>query len=246
MGIGSVATHVPGNHSDEGYNLPPLKVNKVIVQSDYRPDGQLFFTGLKGIKNRSEVRSATIDERIEALIRIVNEKHANDQVLVWCGLNKESEQAHKALDGSVEVKGSDSIDKKIESIEGWMDGDFRVMVTKPKIAGMGMNFQHAHVMVFLGIDDSWEAYYQAVRRMYRFGQKKPVQVYVIMSDIEQARFDNIKRKEKQANRMSAQLIKNVQQIEKDELAGLVDESFYHAEQEMVIPAWLKSVAMERV
>lgn len=206
--------------SDLGYDdgdfiLPPLTVEPVFVQSNYCPPGQLFFTGLKGIQDRIAVRRATLESRVNAAAEMVNSD--DDQWIVWCGLNPESHALSEAIPDSIEVSGSDNLDKKIHAIEGFQNGKYRVLVTKPKIAGFGMNFQHSHKMAFVGLSDSWESYYQCIRRQYRFMQEYPVEVYVFLADVEDAVWQNVMKKERQANRMSEQLIEHVKEFEKAEV-----------------------------
>jgi len=207
-------------YSDDGFALPELSIYPTFADCDYVPMGQLCFSGLKGITNRSAVRRATLRERVKLAAEIVNGDTA--QWLVWCGLNDESKMLTELIPGAIEVKGADSIDSKIASIESFQNGDSRVMVTKPKIAGMGMNFQNAHKMAFVGLSDSWEQYYQAIRRCWRFGQIEPVSVYVILATIEDAIWHNIQRKEQEAERMTKRLIQHVKEFERAEIANIVD------------------------
>lgn len=204
-------------YDDDGFILPPLNIESVIVTTNYRPDDQLFFTGLKGIQDRHRVRRETMPMRIEALAEMVNA--SDEQWIVWCGLNDESRMAMDAIDGAVEVKGNDKLEYKIETLENFQDKQIRVLVTKPKIAGFGMNFQQCHNMAFLGLNDSWESYYQAIRRCYRFGQKHPVAVRIVLGDVEQEIYHNVMEKERQAKEMASKLIDNVQQFEKAEITG---------------------------
>lgn len=202
-------------YSDEGYNLPALNVIPEFVDTDYKSEGTLFGTKLKGITDRSKVRKATVKERVKRAVEIVNK--SDEQWIIWCALNDEANLVKKQLKNAVNVQGSDSTDKKIKSIEDFQDGKIKVLITKPKIAGFGMNFQNAHNMIFLGINDSFESYYQCVRRCYRFGQTKPVNVYIVLSTAEQDILNNIQRKEQEAKMMSDNLIKNVQKYEIEEI-----------------------------
>jgi len=204
-------------YDDDGYDLPGLSIDAIYTRSNYRPEGQLFFTGLDGIQGRSEVRKSTIPEKLAALVEIVNAD--TDQWIVWCGLNDEQDEVSKVIPGCVSIYGHHSPEEKIDMIDEFLSGKARVLVTKPKIAGFGMNFQNAHKMAFMGLSDSFEAYYQCVRRCYRFGQQYPVTVKIVISEIEQEIYQNVLRKEKEANEMSKKLIENVQQYEKEELAG---------------------------
>jgi len=149
-------------YDDDGFILPALNIMPRFVKTDYAPEGQLFFTGLRGIQNRSEVRKATLDERVTEAARLVNSN--DEQWIVWCGLNDEQDSVAALIPDCVSVYGSMSLDAKIEAIEAFQDEQHRVLVTKASIAGFGMNFQHSHNMAFVGLSDSWEAYYQAIRR----------------------------------------------------------------------------------
>lgn len=206
------------SYDDNGFILPPLNINPVIVSSDYVPEDELFFTGLKGLQQRASIRRQTSVNKIQE----INKLTANDeQWLIWCGLDHESKLAKENIIDSVEVKGADSSDHKIESFEKFQDGQIRVLITKPKIGGFGMNFQNCHNIIFFGINDSWETFYQAVRRCYRFGQKYPVNVYVIISDIEIQIFENINKKATMAERMMNGLINEVKKYEMEELGKSV-------------------------
>ncbi len=202
-------------YDDDGFILPPLNIQTHFVHVDYVPAGQLMFTHLSGIQGRATIRKDTVTDKIAMLKSIVNGN--DEQWIIWTGLDEESKQATAALDGAVEVKGSDSMDYKVNTLEAFQDGKFRVLVSKVKICGFGMNFQNASHMVFLGMNDSWEYFYQAVRREYRFGQTHPVNVHVIMTDIETEIWYNIQRKEAMANRLRRGLIENVRVYEKEEL-----------------------------
>lgn len=216
-----------GPFSDEGYILPPLNIQKIITTSNYVPEGQLFFAGLKGVADRSKARKGTIDERVKAALEIINS--SDEQWIVWCGMNEESSTLARGIIDCVEVTGSDSPDKKIESIERFQDGKIRVLVTKPKIAGAGINLQNCHNMLFLGIGDSYEQYYQCIRRCYRFGQTSPVHAYIVLSDIEEEIFQNVMRKEEEAKKMSDQLIQHVQQFERAEIEQKQEQKFEYQE-----------------
>lgn len=202
-------------YDDDGFVLPPLNVRPIFVDVDYKPDDQLFFTKLKGIQDRHDVRRGTLEARLEVMADIVN--GSAEQFIVWCGLNQESKAAHKAIPDSVEVTGADSPEHKAELIEAFQDGNHRVLVTKGKIAGFGMNFQNAANMVFLGLNDSWEMYYQCIRRVWRFGQQSPVTVYIVLSEAEREIYDNVMKKELIAREMAAELIKNVKLFEEEDL-----------------------------
>lgn len=202
---------------DDGFILPPLNVYPIFIPVTYKPEGKLFFDSLKGIQERGKVRHETIDPKIKEAIEII----ASDpgQWIVWCGLNEESHKITPLIPDAVEIEGSDSPDYKAEMIEAFQDGKFRVLISKTKICGHGMNFQNAHNMLFLGLSDSWEAYYQAIRRQWRFGQKEPVNVWIVLSDVERAIYENVLRKEQIARSLHTELMNHVKNYELEELQG---------------------------
>jgi DNA modification methylase/superfamily II DNA or RNA helicase len=202
--------------NDDGFILPSLSINPVIVEVGYKPDDQLFWTGLKGVSDRAQVRRSTLHERVAAAKELIASN--SDQWIAWVGLNDEGRELYKILDDAVLIEGHQSPEEKAAAIEGFQDGQYRVMVTKPKIAGFGMNLQNAADMVFVGLSDSYEAYYQCIRRSWRFGQNNPVSAYVVLSDAEEAIFENVKRKEREADFMADNLIKNVSEYESEEIS----------------------------
>lgn len=208
-------------YSDAGYDLPPLKVSPVFIAVDYKPEDQLFFTGLSGIQDRHKVRVSTMDERIAKAVEIISD--SQEQWIVWCGLQSEADNIQKKLSGSVQVQGSDDAEYKSKTFESFQDGEYRILITKPKIAGFGMNFQNAHNMLFLGLSDSWEQFYQCIRREWRFGQLEPVNVWIVLSEAEREIYANVMQKEAVAKNMSAQLIRHIQKYEKDEIMNNNDE-----------------------
>jgi DNA modification methylase len=204
------------DYPDDGYNLPPLTVKPVFVPTDYKPDDTLFFMGLSGVTDRSKVRRETLAERVAEAAALVNGD--SEQWIVWCGLNDEGRALAAAIPDAVLVEGDQSVDEKIAAIEGFQDGKYRVMITKPRIAGLGMNLQNCHKMAFVGLSDSFESWYQCIRRCYRYGQQRPVEVFIVLSEIEDAIYENVMRKEREAERMSTKLIENVQEFERSEIA----------------------------
>lgn len=202
-------------YSDEGFILPPLKIHTHFVNTDYVPDGQLFFTHLKGITDRVSVRRTTLSVRLERLKSLIGK--SKDQWIIWTGLDNESRAVTETIKGAIEVTGSDPPDIKAQIFEEFQDGKHSVLVTKPRIGGFGMNFQNAHNTVFFGLNDSWETWYQCIRRQWRYGQTSPVNVHVILSEAEKSIYHNIMRKDAMATRLRKGLIAAVREIEKEEL-----------------------------
>lgn len=194
-----------GHPEEDGlYDLPPLTFRQHVVGVNESPEGQLFAVDLGGVGGRSRVRRSTLDARCERTAELVN---ANDDPwVVWCGLNDEADMLARLIPGAVNVQGNDTPETKAEQLMSFAHGEFRVLITKPSIAGMGLNFQHAAHMAFTGLSDSYEAYYQAVRRCWRFGQKRPVHVHIIVSELEQQIVANVQHKETEAARMTQALI----------------------------------------
>ena len=202
-------------YDDDGFILPPLNVQTHTVKTSESVAGDLFFSGLHGIAGRAKVRKSTIGERL-VLLKAAIESDSG-QWIVWCGLDSEAKAATEAIPGAVEVRGSHSPEYKAEKMEAFQDGKFRVLITKPKICGFGMNFQNANNMAFFGLNDSWETWYQCIRREYRYGQKLPVNVHVIISDKEECIYQNVMRKHAAAQRLRQGLIDHVKVYEKEEL-----------------------------
>lgn len=207
-------------YSDNGYELPELEIIPHYVKVEAAPEGQLFFTGLHGIGDRVKVRKSTAEERCKAAAELVNAE-PGEQWIVWCGLDDEQRMIEALIPDCVSVYGSQKPDVKAQALEDFQDGKFRVLVTKSRIAGYGMNFQNAARMAFVGLSDSWETYYQSIRRIYRFGQKRACKVYIVLSEIEDEIYQNVMSKETEAKRMSQKLIEHVQQYELAEVGRVV-------------------------
>ncbi|HXH11192.1 MAG TPA: DNA methyltransferase [Alphaproteobacteria bacterium] len=189
------------NPADLGYDgsafmLPPLEIREHVVETAWtRPDA-LFPGQLKGIADRADVRRQSISDRVRLVANLVN--NTDEQVIVWTGLNDEVDACLKAIPDAVSVNGTDPLDQKIERILGFRDGRYRVMVSKPKVAGFGLNLQNCHRQVFMGLGDSWQQYYQAIRRCWRYRQQHPVIVDIVVTDHEVGIVENVKRKERES------------------------------------------------
>lgn len=197
------------------YVLPQLNMFEHVVESEATTD--LFANIATGLLERNQARKESIDDRVAKCADIVNAD--NEQWVIWCHRNEEAEKLCKLIDGAVDVSGSDSIEHKEQSVNQFLDGSIRVLISKPKILGSGMNFQNCHNTAFVGLSDSWEQYYQAIRRFYRFGQTKEVNVHVISAESEGAVVANIKRKEEQNALMGAEMVKHMSESMKHEIFG---------------------------
>lgn len=206
--------------ADIGYDgsrfvLPKLTIRDVIVPTEWRRPGHLFAGDLQGITDRCSVRRQSVNDRVKAAADIAN--RAEGQVIVWCGLNDEASSVSDAVADSVEIRGTEEPSAKAEKILAFIDGKIRILVTKPKIAGFGMNFQNAHTMIFMGLSDSYESYYQCIRRCWRYGQVRPVDAYVVVTDHEEEIVENVRRKEREAEALSAEIITAAKEYEMEEL-----------------------------
>lgn len=190
---------------DEGYELPKLEIVERVVETNLKTAGMLFALPASSLEERREARKSSVNERVQLAIELANSN--KEQWLIWCGLNSESESVADGIPDAVEVTGSDSAEHKEESMMAFTRGEIRVLVSKVSICGYGMNWQNCHNQIFVGLSDSYEDFYQAIRRSWRFGQTKPVTAHVITSNLEQAVVENIKRKEREAETMAREMAK---------------------------------------
>ena len=164
-----------------------------------------------------------------------------EQWIIWCDLNDESAMLTDMIAASVEVRGTDKPEEKASALRSFADGDIRYLVTKPSIAGFGMNWQQCHNMIFVGLSDSYEAMYQSIRRCYRFGQEHPVNVHIVTSAAEGAVKANVERKEAQATAMKQNMVQYTKEILTREIHGTERIVIpYDPAVEMQIPEWLRS------
>lgn len=205
-------------YSDDGFILPPLNLHERQVEVEKCTEGMLFAMPAVTLQERQQARAASTEERAHEVAAIAASK-PKEQWIVWTNLNIESNLATKLIPGAVEVTGSDSIEKKEQSIREFIEGKIRVLVTKGSIFGFGTNLQHSHNMVLFGLSDSWEMFYQVIRRQWRFGQKKPVDCYIVTSTQEGAVVSNIKRKEADAQRMAEEMVNNMHELNQKEIKG---------------------------
>jgi hypothetical protein len=201
-------------YDQKGFDLPLLNYIEHKLKSKKSNYG-FFSMEVQTMEDRRRVRKETIQERCEFAAKLINE--SNEQWVIWCGLNEESQLLTKLINGAEEVAGATETDLREKRMLGFSSGKVYRLVTKPKIAGFGMNWQNCHNMAFVGLSDSWEQLYQATRRIWRFGQEYPVDCHIIIEEREGAVLSNIKRKDKQAQHMIKNMILHTQDIVKQEL-----------------------------
>jgi superfamily II DNA or RNA helicase len=203
-------------YSDEGFLLPPLYIHDLSVEQTKPDDGRLFAMPAATLQERRQARSGSVEDRAAEVARIVATK-PDEPWLIWANLNSESTAAFRVIDGSVEIYGAHEREQKEARMLSFANGEIRVLVSKPSICGHGMNWQHCPNVVFFGLSDSYEQFYQAVRRCWRFGQKKPVDCYIVTSSNEGAVTANIKRKEADAMAMAEEMVQNMHEINEAEI-----------------------------
>lgn len=183
-----------GDYSDEGFILPPLSERNVVVEVDESEgaDGTIFRNTTMSATGYQREKKATLEKRCRKAAEIVN--GLDGQAVVWCYRNDEADLLKQLIPDAVEVRGSDSVDAKEKAVEDFTGGRVRVLVSKPTMFGFGINMQQCHEVVFCGLDYSYESYYQAVRRCYRFGQKSPVTVYRVVGETELGILETIRGK----------------------------------------------------
>lgn len=228
-------------YSDDGFVLPPMQIAPVIVEGEYTVPGRLFADRLRGIVERSAVRRQTQAARVRAACEIVAVEKS--PAIAWVGLNEEGRDIAAELGSrAILIEGAMSPEEKEERLDSFIASDSAVLVTKTRIAGYGMNFQHCWRMAFVGLGDSYEQYYQAIRRCWRFGQKRTVKAYVVLSEIEKVIYKNVLRKEREAEEATAELVRHVAAYERAEI-GRIDLSLkYDAAVDMRLPAWMGATA----
>jgi len=226
---------------DGAYILPPLNIEDVIVQTGKAPEGYLFAMEVQTLQERQAARRSTYKERCQAVAEIVN-RVPDEKWLIWCDYNNEQEEMERLFGKRcVSIKGATPDEKRIEFERSWRLGDIPIFISKGSIFGAGMNWQHCSNMIFAGMSDSFENQFQSIRRCYRFGQTKPVNVYMVTSDLEGAVAANVKRKEADFERMQDEMSKYTREfvLENVRSAGRT-QTEYKPTKDMVIPGWLRT------
>jgi hypothetical protein len=211
---------------DDGFDLPALEQRRHIIGARNARDGALFDMPAVGLQEEREESRRTVHERVERAAELIN---GADSAVAWCQLNAESELLTKLVDG-VEVRGSDDPDAKEEALAAFGRGEIRVLVTKPIIGAWGLNWQHCNRMTFFP-SHSYEQYYQAVRRCWRFGQRRPVTVDIVTTEGGEAALKSLERKSAQADRMFDQLVTHMRD-------GLDIKRSEDHKAQVEVPTWL--------
>ena len=215
--------------SAKGYDLPELKIRRHIVASNKPQDGHLFVMPAVGLDEQREERRRTLKERCEMAAQLIcsHDKPA----IAWCHLNVEGDMLENLIPGAVQVSGSDTDEKKESAFRKFENGEIRVIITKPSLAGHGLNWQHCNHQTFFP-SHSFEQWYQAIRRCWRYGQKNPVTVDVISSEGESDVVANLERKAKAAEMLFGQIVNHMSDQIKEETKKT------NQTQEIELPSWL--------
>ena len=223
-------------YSSDGYVLPKLNLIKKIVESK-AGDYEFFAHRAETLSERREARKESMDDRVKVARDLVT--GSDESWIVWCDYNAESTALAHAIPESVEVVGSDTPEYKAQTALDFADGKIKALVSKASIYGFGMNFQNCHNMIFCGISDSYEQFYQAVRRCWRYGQDHDVNVYIITSEKEMNVLDNIERKQALMDTMQNNMIALMHDVTMSEIKHTTRiTTEYNPKIELKIAKWI--------
>ena len=230
--------------SDEGYDLPPLNIIEHVIETqvtEHEGQGQLFAVPAQTMNDRRKAKRETIEERCSLAAGLVNDCDEPGWI-VWCHLNDEQDLLESMIvRNATSVRGADKMDDKEQRLIGFSHGEYSTMITKGSIAGFGMNWQHTHNQVFVGLDDSFEKFYQSVRRQLRFGQKHPVNVHLVVADTEGAVKANLERKQKQHDEISESMVSHMRELMQKHITGTSNEKIeYNPTVDMSLPYFMAS------
>lgn len=205
-------------YDDGDFILPELRINEVVVEGDCKAVGTLFPMPASSLDERRAARKGSISERCAAALDIISK--SDEQFLIWCDRNDEQDELEKLLgDKCVSIRGATKDNARLTMNDRWMSGEVQCMATKPSIFGFGMNWQHCHKVLYVGLSDSQESFYQSIRRAWRFGQNSTVDCWIITSDLEGAVVANVKRKERDAIAMYEEMVDHMKDINTEEIHG---------------------------
>ena len=224
---------------NRGYNLPKLNEHEEIVDVDVINDDltQGLFRDIQmSATSFYKEKKKTINARAKRVKEIINNS-PNEQYLIWVDMNEEAEVLKKLIPSAIEVRGSDKISFKEEASKKFKNGEIQILISKPKIFGYGMNFQNCHNVIFCGLTYSYENYYQALRRVYRFGQNFEVNSYIVLGITEKTILENIKRKEEQQRQMKNSMALSVKDLQKLEVEGK-EKKINLKHENIMLPVWI--------
>lgn len=222
---------------DDGFILRQIHYNEHILKTTSKSQRGFFHLPVVGLNDRRKVRRESQEDRCKAVAELINS--TDEEWIVWCELNPEGELLAKLVDDGIEVAGRHIDEIKTERLVGFATGKYKRLITKPKIGGLGMNFQICRNAAFVGLNDSWEQLYQAIRRIWRFGQKREVNIHIFMDQREGPILQNIKEKDERAREMIKNMIFHMKELTKTELLKTKRQSVeYFPTVDMEIPKWM--------
>ena len=225
-------------YEDQGFDLPEMRVHRHTVESTQRPEGMLFMMPAETLNEQRAARRASLNDRVQKVAELVS-ADPDEPWLVWCELNDEGDALEKAINGAEQVAGCHTNEIKSQRLSGFPQKKPLILVSKPSLAGFGMNYQHCANVAFVGLSHSYEQFYQAVRRCWRFGQKRPVNVHIVTSNLETAIIDNVMRKEADAQKMAREMVGHMREMNIASVKGLErTQTNYKPNHTMTIPNWL--------
>lgn len=209
MASWSVMVRKPSDlgYDDGAFKLPKCTMHEHVIRIEKATDGYLFALEAATLQDRIAARRESVEDRVKEAAALINA--SNQPWVVWCNLNSESDALRKAIPDAVEIRGNQTPEEKEAGILAFTEGRARVIISKASMTGFGLNWQHCANMAFVGLSDSWEAFYQAVRRCWRFGQTQEVNVHLIIADTEGAVLKNIKDKDTAAGEMAEQIVEHM-------------------------------------
>jgi len=224
-------------YEDEGYELPPLNIETILTKSEIE-DYQMFVKVAETLQERREARKESMEDRTDKAYELTQSDPS--QWLLWVDYNDESEILRRKIPDCVEIKGSDDPETKAQASIDFADGGIRCLVSKPSIFGFGSNFQSCHNEIFCGLSDSYERFYQAVRRCWRFGQKEPVNVYIILSEKEVSILENVRRKQALMDEMQKNMTALMKEVTLSEIKHTTRiTTDYKPMEQFTLPAFMK-------
>lgn len=224
-------------YSDDGFVLPALNYIDHRIAVDTTTDGNMFAMPAESLSERIRARRDSVEDRVKACADMINS--SDETWLVWCNLNAEGDLLEKLINGSVQISGSDKPEFKEKTIEKFTENNIKCLISKVSIFGFGLNLQCCHNVAFVGLSDSYEQFYQAIRRCWRFGQTEAVNAHLFFAETEGNVLQNIKRKDADCKKMAKGMIeamtsKGISNVQGTKRTGVI----YNAQSDIVLPSWL--------
>lgn len=228
-------------YPDDGFILPKLNVIEEIIpvnEIEFNFDIGCFLRdiSLNATSLHAEKRK-TAEDRAKRTMEIAGS--IDDQVLVWCDTNYEADLLKKYIPKAIEIRGSDSPNKKEKAAIDFVDGNIQVLISKPSIFGFGLNFQNCNNTIFCGLSYSYESYYQAIRRLWRFGQTKEVNAHIVLGNTEKTILDTVRHKEAEHEEMKRNMYGSIKEIQNANIKGIKYKIDYDRNERIYLPNWLK-------